>query len=94
MTWEQTEEQKKRLNRNRSKEEILKELSEFEKTPIGLNDKTFISEWTIRRGYPTTFTVPNNEKELHELYTDMQSYEHYFNRLDSEKQGRDYNVLM
>ena len=93
MTWEQTEEQKKRLNRNRSKEEILKELSNEAMSPIGLNDKTFLCKYSVQRGYPTTFTVPNNEKELHELYTDMQSYEHYYNRLDAESEGRDYFVL-
>jgi len=88
MDWEDTKE-----TLNRTKEEILKELSGQVGTPIGLNDKTFLCGYSIERGYPTTFSVPNNEKELMELYEDMQSYEHYYNRLDAESKGRDYFVL-
>jgi hypothetical protein len=92
MSW-QTEEQKERLNRNRSKEEIIKELSNEAMSPIGLNDKTFLCKYSVQRGYPTTYSVPSNEKELMDLYTDMQSYEHYYNRLNAEEEGRDYFVL-
>ena len=62
-------------------------------SPIGLNDKTFLCKYSVQRGYPTTYSVPSNEKELMDLYTDMQSYEHYYNRLNAEEEGRDYFVL-